>query len=375
MEGTPVINVRNIGYGGLYTEKLEYVSEAVRTRLSRHLLREGDIVFGRKGAVDRHLYVTQQQAGWMQGSDCIRIRLLRDDLNPRFVSYALLCQNHKEWMLTQCSNKATMASLNQDVIRRIVIGFPDRHRQDDVVQTLSTYDDLIDNNRRRIQLLEQASRLLYKEWFGRLRFPGHEHVKIKEGVPDGWEKTIVGLCTSFLGRGISPNYDDEASGIVINQRCIRNGMIDMEPSRHQSREVPPNKIVRFGDVLVNSTGEGTLGRIAQVRIELEKCTVDSHVTIARPANWIPIHYFGLSLRVMETLISTLGRGATNQTELARDTIAQLPIVLPSAALADAFEETVAPISRQMCALAEKNTKLRAARDLLLPKLMNGEIAV
>jgi type I restriction enzyme, S subunit len=122
--GTPVVNVRNIGYGDLRTDKLEFVPEEVAVRLAVHLLQAGDIVFGRKGAVDRHVLIGPAQAGWMQGSDCIRLRALSNDVRPLFLSFAFREPAHKEWMLVHCSNKATMASLNQEVIGRIPLLAP-----------------------------------------------------------------------------------------------------------------------------------------------------------------------------------------------------------------------------------------------------------
>jgi len=118
-EGTPVINVRNIGYGDLRPDKLEFVPEDVTERLAAHILRPDDIVFGRKGAVDRHLLITQAHDGWMQGSDCIRLRALSEKVCPVLLSFAFREPGHHDWMLTQCGNKATMASLNQTVIARI----------------------------------------------------------------------------------------------------------------------------------------------------------------------------------------------------------------------------------------------------------------
>ena len=104
-------------------------------------------------------------------------------------------------MLRQCGNKATMASLNQDVIRRIVLPFPQLEKQRDIVDILSAYDDLIENHRRRIALLEEAARLLYREWFVRFRFPGHEHVKIIGDLPEKWERrTLVELAEVVMGQ-------------------------------------------------------------------------------------------------------------------------------------------------------------------------------
>ncbi len=124
--GTPVINVRNIGYGNLRGDKLEFVPDDVVDRLRVHVLASGDIVFGRKGAVDRHLLISTAQDGWIQGSDCIRLRTLAEVPCSVFLSFGFREQSHKRWMVTQCSNKATMASLNQDIIARIPLLAPNR---------------------------------------------------------------------------------------------------------------------------------------------------------------------------------------------------------------------------------------------------------
>src|SRR5215510_14834838 len=164
-EGTPVINVRNIGFGDLKPEKLEFISDETAERLAIHLLQRQDIVFGRKGAVDRHLFVREEQENWLQGSDCIRLRFSTDGVVPRVISYLLLINAHQKWMLAQSGNKATMASLNHDIIKRIPLRIPTPTVQQYIVDILSTYDDLIANNRQRMALLEEAARQLYREWF------------------------------------------------------------------------------------------------------------------------------------------------------------------------------------------------------------------
>jgi type I restriction enzyme S subunit len=88
--GTPVINVRNIGFGTIKVDKLEFISPATRDRLSSHLLRSGDIVFGRKGAVERHVFIRKEQHGWFQGSDCLRLRFSSPRVEPLFASYCFL---------------------------------------------------------------------------------------------------------------------------------------------------------------------------------------------------------------------------------------------------------------------------------------------
>ena len=141
--GTPVLNVRNLGFGTVNSDKLEMVSNETLERLDAHRLIKGDIVFGRKGAVERHAFVSENENGWMQGSDCIRLRVLNDAVNPRFLSYYFLTKQHKAFMISMCSHGTTMASLNQKIIEKIEIPLPERSIQDKIVEILSVFDKRI----------------------------------------------------------------------------------------------------------------------------------------------------------------------------------------------------------------------------------------
>lgn len=266
-------------------------------------------------------------------------------------------------------------------IYRVVVRLPDLPSQRRIADVLSAYDELIETNRRRMGLLEEAARVLYREWFVRLRHPACAKATARQpghprtGLPSGWQRKPLSALSGFLNRGIAPHYDDSAEGLVLNQKCIRNQQLDLGPARHQSREVPDGKRVRRHDILINSTGEGTLGRVAQVHTEIPNCTVDSHVTIVRPSEEIGPHYLGLAVMAFEPMLMTAGRGATNQTELARDTIGELSILVPDRETVRRFEEHAEPIFTQVLTLQNQNRQLRAARDLLLPKLMSGRIEV
>lgn len=353
-----------------------YISEDVHQSLKRSILEEGDVLLtiaganiGKCGIVEeRHLPANTNQAVGI-------MRVDQQKIIPRFLYYWF--KQPQTFRYIQGLNaQAAQPNINLSMLRNIEFPVPSMSEQQRIAEVLSAYDDLIENNRRRIQLLEQAARLLYEEWFVYLHFPGHEHTPIIDGVPEGWEKTIIGKSASLISRGITPKYDDDAPGsIVINQKCIRNRMVNLDFARRQSKQVPPQKLVQFGDVLINSTGAGTLGRVAQLLFEIDECTVDSHVTIVRPKENVPVYYFGLHLTGLESYVATLGRGATNQTELSKDDIAALEIVLPSSNSAQIFESIVAPTFRQIRILSEQIEKLIKARDLLLPKLMNREVAV
>jgi type I restriction enzyme S subunit len=291
----------------------------------------------------------------------------------RFIKYTFDTLKHR---FQQVSQGVAQDNLSLEKLLSIKLRVPaQKQDQADIAEVLTAYDDAIENNRRRTALLENAARLLYEEWFVRLRFPGHEHTPIKDGVPEGWAIQSLADVTSFLKRGIAPRYDEDVAGLVINQKCIRHGLLDLTLARNQSREFAAERQVQVGDVLVNSTGEGTLGRVAQIIAPIENCTVDTHVTIVRPKPEVPMHYFGRTLMAWEPRFSTMGRGATNQTELSPAAIGEVKILMPQKTLAKEFEAFAAPISAQVANLLAQNNKLRAARDLLLPRLMSGEIEV
>ena len=164
-EGTPVLNVRNLGFSDVRTDKLEYVGADTTERLSIHLLREGDIVFGRKGAVERHSFITAREDGWMQGSDCIRLRIQSNRINPRYLSYFFLTKKHQAYMMSACSHGTTMASLNQGILEQIVFPLPPREVQDRIVSILLSLDKKRDLNQQINDNLEQQAAAYYSHLF------------------------------------------------------------------------------------------------------------------------------------------------------------------------------------------------------------------
>jgi type I restriction enzyme S subunit len=265
--------------------------------------------------------------------------------------------------------------LEMERLQSFSIRVPDLDTQVRIAAEARNLDDLIENNQRRIALLEESARLMGREWFAGLRFPcadGHENVA---SVPRGWAMGTVDELASFVSRGITPRYDDGATGLVINQKCIRGGRLNLGPARRQSKEVKADRLLKVGDVLINSTGAGTLGRVAQIRTHLQDCTVDTHVTIVRPVNQKAAAYLGVALLEKEPLLSTMGVGSTNQLELPRSDVSALPLVIPPKEIQEAFHELVWPMFTQAESLALANEKLKEARDALLPKLMSGELRV
>jgi len=295
-------------------------------------------------------------------------------VQPHYLMFALGTIGLDRW-----ATGTAMPYLTQGTLNGVPIELPDMRTQRKIAAVLAAYDELIENNLRRIEILEEMAQAVYREWFVNFRFPGHEDVAMVDSplgpIAEGWEAAPLGEVADYIGRGVSPKYDDQSSSVVINQRCIRDHRVSFEPSRTHRSKVKPEKYVMRGDVLVNSTGVGTLGRVAQLRRHVEDMTVDSHVTILRPPEWIPSEYWGRVLVAEESTFERLGAGATGQTELSRTAIGAVTIVVPNTELGQTYAGHVRPMDELAENLAQQLANLRATRDLLLPKLVSGEIDV
>lgn len=387
-EGTPVINVRNLGYANLRSEKLEYISSHTVERLKVHLIQENDIVFGRKGAVDRHLIVSKDQEKWLQGSDCIRLRFFGDEVVPRFVSYAFLQKSHQQWMLTQSGSKATMASLNQEIISRIPLRLPPRQIQKSIVSILSSYDSYTENNKRRIELLEKSVCLLYEEWFVRLRFPGYSSNLGIDGIPKGWQRRSIGefiegghihLQTGPFGTQLKASEYVESGIPVINVRNIGYGDLRDEKLEYLPDEVAERlstHILREGDIVFGR--KGAVDRHLLV-MQAQKGWVQGSdcIRLRILFNAISPEYLTFAFRQPnhhEWMLRQCGNKAT-MASLNHDVISRIPVIVPAAPILAEFQVFARNCLTQIATLSLQNKKLRAARDLLLPRLMSGEIEV
>lgn len=179
----------------------------------------------------------------------------------------------------------------------------------------------------------------------------------------------------MLCRGGAPKYGEDGEYIALNQRCIRNHRIDFENARHVEAPKSLEKSLAFGDILICSTGVGTLGRAAQVLFRPSLTTVDSHVTIIRPKTPELIEYLGCWALLSEAQFEAMAKGSTGQTELPRIELEQLEIVVPDGAVLRDFSTTIAPIFEALRETMDENRRLAQLRDTLLPKLMSGEIDI
>ncbi|MBX9827604.1 MAG: restriction endonuclease subunit S [Xanthobacteraceae bacterium] len=276
------------------------------------------------------------------------------------------------------------------------IDLPSIEQQRAVAGILGVLDDKIELNRHMSETLEKMARTLFKSWFidfdpvqakseGRpTGLPNELSALFPDSfaandLPFGWERRVLRptLARSIV-RGVTPAYAKEGI-LVLNQRCIRDGRVDLTKARRHDfklKRVGEERLLARGDVVINSTGVGTLGRVAQVPQTAGLLTADGHVTIVKPnEDEISANLLGLSLLELEPLIETLGHGSTGQTELSRDTVGELEIVLPTSEVRRAFDEMVIPLRNRADSAIQEADILSGLRDILLPKLISGELRV
>jgi type I restriction enzyme S subunit len=197
-------------------------------------------------------------------------------------------------------------------------------------------------------------------------------------IPEGWAARDLKSSTTEIRRGISPKYTENGGIQVLNQKCIRSHKINFVLARRNdsSKRKIDGREIQIGDVLVNSTGVGTLGRLAPVRFLPEPSVTDSHVTVVRANTRLISKAFLAGLMLSsEPFIEASGAGSTGQTELRKQVLEDIMFAMPSLELSATYETIVSPMGQQIACLEEQLTSLARTRDSLLPKLLSGELSV
>ena len=382
--GIPVLKVTNCKSTGFQLDSLNYLSEKSREKYKKNELVIGDVIIATVGshpnliesAAGRSCIVNSQVEGFYlnQNAVCVRTKD-KKVLSQKYLGYLCKCADFQHYIQSRGRGAANQMRIAISSIREYSFTLPDIENQQYIADTLSAYDDLIENNQKQIKLLEEAAQRLYKEWFVDLRFPGHEDTKIVDGVPEGWSKSTVSEVSAVLRRGISPKYNEKARGIVINQKCIRQTIVSYDEARTQEKKYPAELEMMESDIVICSTGAGTLGRVGQIFEAKENVTLDSHVTLIRANEKIGQQSLFWSLKMKQDYLMNAGKGSTNQLELSRETIGSCEILIPERKIAEQVEKNFVAIHSKMKECSMQIARLREARNLLLPKLMSGEVEV
>ncbi|CCI24361.1 Type I restriction-modification system specificity subunit [Microcystis aeruginosa PCC 9809] len=303
------------------------------------------VVIGRSGSIGGGQYVA---GDFWPLNTTLWVKDFKEH-NPRFIYYVL-----KNIDFSRFNFGTGVPTLNRNHIANIKVLAFDKSQEEKIADILSKYDDLIENNRRRIELLERSARLLYKEWFVRLRFPGHEHTPIIDGIPEGWERLKLGEVLT-LQRGFDlPSAKRTHGQYPIFASTGINGY-------HEKAKVQAPGIV---------TGRsGSLGKVMYIAEDFWPLNTTLYVK-----DFIKVDAV-FALHLLENLhLEQYNSGAAVPT-LNRNDIHKIKVLCPSCTLKSLFLAFANPIYTQIHFLDRYNQKLKQARDILLPKLMNGEIEV
>jgi len=242
-EGTPAVMPKDIVEGRISVETIAHIGQDDIARLSQHVLKKGDIIYGRRGDIGRRALITDREVGWLCGTGCLRISLGNSVLEPAFLYYYLGQPAVTAWIMNQAIG-ATLPNLNTSIIRSISVTYPPLPIQRKIAAILSAYDDLIENNTRRITIPEEMARLIYREWFVHFRFPGHEKVRMVDSelgkIPEGWEIATLNDVLAELEAGSRPTggIDPSERGVpsIGAENILGLGQYDYSKEKYVSQD-------------------------------------------------------------------------------------------------------------------------------------------
>jgi len=343
----------------------------------RFALRVGDIVVARTGATVGYAKLIREPADAVFASYLVRFRVDSKIADSGFIGRLVESHVYKSFVQSRIGG-AAQPNASAPVLGNFEFSLPSRQAQTRIAEILSAYDDLIENNRRRMTLLEDAARQLYREWFVRLRFPGREHTRITDGVPEGWERKRIGNITDCVGGGtpstsVSTYWEGGNITWVTPTDVTRNKHFVLLDSEKKITEAglkaSSTKLVPAHALLM--TSRASVGFFAITGREV--CTNQGFISVVPQDPTLSSYLlFHLSERVEE--IRSMGSGSTYP-EVSRGKFREFEVLIPKYPLISAFNEQVTELMKQIRILKQQNEKLRTARDLLLPRLMNGAISV
>ncbi|WP_228391349.1 restriction endonuclease subunit S [Komagataeibacter medellinensis] len=390
--GVPCIMPQDIIDGRISTEKIAYISEENANRLSNFRLLQNDIIYPRRGDIAKHALITSKENGWLCGTGCLRIRLNTSSILPQYLYYYLTLPHVREW-IAQNSVGATMPHLNISLVGQISVSYPTYNEQQVITNILGSLDDKIDLNRRMNETLEAMARALFRDWFvdfgptqakmaGEAPYLAPELWGLfpdrldDEGKPEGWE-----VC----------NFDELVS-INPKEKLSRNTIapyLSMSelPTQGCLAEAPTPRPFSGGSKFKN--GDTLFARITPC-LENGKTALaqklDNNIVgwgstefhVLRGKGHVPFSWVYLMARDNEFRTNAIRgmTGTSGRQRVASEVLATYKTVTPSSnQIWKAFDRACNPLFEKIIINGVESRTLAQLRDLLLPKLMSGEISI
>jgi type I restriction enzyme S subunit len=355
ISGTPIITVEHLGENRILHNNLPLVSNEDKQRLIKYTLKEGDIVFSRVGSVDRRAYVSDEEDGWMFSGRLLRVRVNKDKVCPKFLSFYFGQESFKE-TVRRIAVGATMPSINTTILSEIEVVIPQKKEQTAIASILSSLDDKIDLLNRQNKTLEQLAETLFRQWF-------------VEEAEESWEEKSLTDIADYLNGLALQKFPAKIDYLpVIKIREMKQGV--SENTDRCSRDIPTQYIIQDGDVLFSWSGslEVVLWTGGEGALNQHLFKVSSK---AYP-KWF--YYLATKHHLAEFKVIAESK-STTMGHIQREHLKQAMISIPPKELFNQYDERIAPM---ICKLVDNNKQIRTltqTRDALLPKLMSGEVRV
>ncbi len=369
--GTPCIMPTNIGpHLDIQSERIAHVKAEDVMRLSKHCVKTGDIIYSRRGDIEKCAFISPREEGWLCGTGCLRIRINSQKVNPHFIAYQLSTTESKKWIVGNAVG-TTMLNLNTGILKELPLFIPDSQIQDSVVSILKSLDDKIEVNRRINENLEQQAQALFKSWFVDFEpFKDGEFVESELGmIPKGWRVgRIYDYIEVIYGAPYKSSlFNDKKDGLpLIRIRDLKTNA----PQLYTPEILPNTEYIEAGDIVAGMDAEFTpylwLG---------EKGVLNQRCCKFKAKEPSISNYYILFLVKPELEYVQSYKTGTTVSHLGKSDIDRFLFITPPLDAVTDFSELVNPMKEEVVNRAKESRRLAALRDTLLPRLMSGELKV
>ena len=378
--GTPIVMPKDITNGKINDNNISRISKNDVAKLFKHKLVPGNIIYPRRGDISKCALITSKEDGWVCGTGCIKVDINQQIANSTYVMY-VLCQSETVNWIESNAVGTTMLNLNTSILSDLPIKLPSLNTQKKLANIVSSFDNKIALNRRINDNLEQQAQTLFKSWL--VDFDPFKNGKFVESemgmIPEGWKVISLQEYCQEITRGNIPTYVEKSNRPILNQKVNKGVSLEKQYYKYNSEnvEVSISKMAHYGDVLLNSLGQGTLGRVHLYKEKLGNVIIDQFITILRTNLFVKSAYLSYTLNRPEyqTIIEGNVTGSTGMWVLTINNVRNIKIIVPKESC---FLE-LAPIINSIYQAISNNTaemeQLCTLRDCILPHLMSGELKI
>ena len=382
--GIPVIKIKNIVPPYVTLEDLSYVPNEIAKSNQKYLLTYNDVLIALTGShinqmasvvgrIARVKYNIPSLLNQRVGKITVKNE---GSCDINYVYYFLSQEQIKIALASKAGGAANQANISPSDIKKLIIPLPPIEIQRRIADILPAYDDLIENNRKQIKLLEEAAQRLYQEWFVDLRFPGHKHTKIVDGVPEGWRiQAVSDFGAVVTGKTPSTSkpeyYDGNIPFVTIPD--MHNTIFPLSTEKRLSEQganTQKNKFLPPDSVMVSC-----IATVGLVNIASEWCQTNQQINSVILEDNKDLYFFYFAMKRIKSLLDGVGSNGATMTNVNKTKFESIKILYPGNYLTNCFFEFSMPIFQKILVLSKVNQSLQQARDRLLPKLMSGEVEV